>query len=617
MTSIWISTLRINRSSTSLRHRTRFTGSDFQSLSFRINQGSRFNHSSRIHNRSETPESRKWIYIGLGTTCSLAFTSLIVMKNESRSNLKEQDEKGLEDPLDQLRADVLLSRIDHLSSKSTSELLRSYLTFLMCEIPALVDYGPKVLESYMTACEAIPLIGPLGWWVAATIMRQTFFAHYTGGETAEACLPVLQSLHHQAVGTLMNYSAEAPRPSSAHPLQAGVSQPHIDANLAAVSVASQFESSSTQSPIGSAPIRPTTVAIKLSGLVSDPYVFERASSYLSDHQISPYQPTGELFPTSSKSNDDGRPSLSKEDRRTMESLLTELRGICRQAKESNVIVMIDAEYSWFQPAIDRLATFLASEFNRFDESQNSNQTTWPTVYNTFQALLRSTPDRIQEAIEWADSNGFSIGIKLVRGAYLVAESHHWPSDQIPVWSEKSQTDECFDRILSSLTHRLSNEIKQSNLTSKDRKLKTRIGLMIAGHNVESAIKVLKQLRDQEGLGSNLMENGVHKLALNDALRGRMMFAQLYGMADQFTHALSEILISPNPIHQDYNLPPFVQKCLPFGSLSETIPYLARRAQENKSVLHGSGNGEVGRATLERRVVGEELRRRFLKVFGLV
>lgn len=52
--------------------------------------------------------------------------------------------------------------------------------------------------------------------------------------------------------------------------------------------------------------------------------------------------------------------------------------------------------------------------------------------------------------------------------------------------------------------------------------------MIAGHNVESAIKVLKQLRDQEGLAHNLVQDGSNKLALNDALRGRIMFAQLYG-----------------------------------------------------------------------------------------
>lgn len=144
----------------------------------------------------------------------------------------------------------------------------------------------------------------------------------------------------------MNYSAEAPKLAPVSTVVSGVSQQHIDANLAAVAAAAQFGSSSNQYPVGSAPIRPTTVAIKLSGLVSDPYVFERASSYLSDQNISPYQPTGELFPTASNSN--GTLTLSKDDRSTMESLLTELRGICRQAKESNVIVMIDAEYSWFQ-----------------------------------------------------------------------------------------------------------------------------------------------------------------------------------------------------------------------------------------------------------------------------
>lgn len=610
MTSIWISTLKVNRPCTALRHRTRYIACDPRLLRFKNPQGYRSNHSGRINSQSDIPKSRKWTYIGLGTTSCLGLTTLMVMGNTSKLDSEDQDKKRLEDPLNQLQADHLIARTAHLSARSTAELLRSYFTFFMCEIPALVDYGPKALESYMAACEAIPIIGHLGWLIAATIMRQTFFAHYTGGETAEACWPVLQSLHSQGVGTLMNYSAEAPKLAPGSPVVSGVSQHHIDANLAAVAAATQFGRSSNQYPAGSAPIRPTTVAIKLSGLVSDPYVFERASSYLTDQHISPYKPTGELFPASSTSN--GTSTLSKDDRSTMESLLTELRGICREAKENNVIVMIDAEYSWFQPAIDRLATFLAAEFNRSDGSKQSNQTTWPTVYNTFQALLRSTPDRIQEAIKLADSHGYSIGIKLVRGAYLVAETNHWETSKIPVWSNKSQTDDCFDQIVSSLTSRLSKEIKESK-----KKPETRIGLMIAGHNADSAIKVLTQLRDQEGLAHNLVENGSNKLAMNDALRGRLMFAQLYGMADQLTSALSEILVSPNQTNQAIDLQPFVQKCLPFGSISETIPYLARRAQENKSVLQGSGNGEVGRATLERRVVGQELRRRVLKVFGLV
>jgi hypothetical protein len=50
-------------------------------------------------------------------------------------------------------------------------------------------------------------------------------------------------------------------------------------------------------------------------------------------------------------------------------------------------------------------------------------------------------------------------------------------------------------------------------------------MMIAGHNPISAAKVLKQLRDQEGLARNVDGQSIR---LSDSLRGRLMFAQLYG-----------------------------------------------------------------------------------------
>lgn len=47
----------------------------------------------------------------------------------------------------------------------------------------------------------------------------------------------------------------------------------------------------------------------------------------------------------------------------------------------------------------------------------------------------------------------------------------------------------------------------------------------------------------------------------------------------------------------------VYKSIPYGSLEEVIPYLIRRAQENRSVLRG--------ARRERELLSQELRRRLL------
>jgi len=65
--------------------------------------------------------------------------------------------------------------------------------------------------------------------------------------------------------------------------------------------------------------------------------------------------------------------------------------------------------------------------------------------------------------------------------------------------------------------------------------------------------------------------------------------QLYGMTD----ALSDSIVERTRCSS-----PFLLKYIPYGALAEVMPYLSRRAIENKSVLGG------GAAAEERRRAGE-------------
>jgi len=67
--------------------------------------------------------------------------------------------------------------------------------------------------------------------------------------------------------------------------------------------------------------------------------------------------------------------------------------------------------------------------------------------------------------------------------------------------------------------------------------------------------------------------------LNDLAAERVSLAQLYGMSDTLTDRLACSVEARAP---------FVLKYIPYGALSEVMPYLSRRAIENKSVL-GSGH----------------------------
>ncbi|MFT4683354.1 MAG: proline dehydrogenase, partial [Yoonia sp.] len=69
---------------------------------------------------------------------------------------------------------------------------------------------------------------------------------------------------------------------------------------------------------------------------------------------------------------------------------------------------------------------------------------------------------------------------------------------------------------------------------------------------------------------------------------RIYFAQLFGMSDHISFNLS---------HAGFN----VAKYVPYGPISEVIPYLIRRANENTSV-----KGQTGR---ELSLIMKELTRR--------
>lgn len=92
---------------------------------------------------------------------------------ESQSKTLSEYLVNSDDPLEALSPEILAARTSHLVNRPTAELLRSYITFLLCEIPALVSYGPAFLESYKSACESIPVIGPLGWMIAESVRRNS------------------------------------------------------------------------------------------------------------------------------------------------------------------------------------------------------------------------------------------------------------------------------------------------------------------------------------------------------------------------------------------------------------------------------------------------------------
>lgn len=122
------------------------------------------------------------------------------------------------------------------------------------------------------------------------------------------------------------------------------------------------------------------------------------------------------------------------------------------------------------------------------------------------------------------------------------------------------TNRSYSRCLELMLRRVSNHGPKYHL-------------MVASHNEESVRQATKRMWE-----------------LGIPLDGPVCFGQLLGMCDHVSLALGQA---------GY----MVYKSIPYGCLEEVIPYLIRRAQENRSVLQG--------ARREQALLSQELWRRLL------
>jgi proline dehydrogenase len=220
-------------------------------------------------------------------------------------------------------------------------------------------------------------------------------------------------------------------------------------------------------------------------------------------------------------------------------------ALCSMAHRTGTPLFIDAEDSWIQHAIDGLAEEMMDKYNR----QGC------VVYTTVQMYRHDRLAYLRRLHAKAKAGGYSIGVKLVRGAYMEKERKRAAElgYRDPIQPDKQSSDRDFDLAVAFCVDHLEN-----------------IAICCGSHNEESSLKLAK-----------LMES--RGLARNDK---RVYFAQLYGMSDHISFNLADA---------GYN----VAKYVPYGPIREVMPYLIRRAQENTSVKGQTGR-ELSLITAERK-----------------
>ena len=377
--------------------------------------------------------------------------------------------------------------------KSKGDLNRAYWLFKVVSSPAMVRFGKWATNV------ALRLKLPI-----KAIIKKTIFRQFCGGESIQESLKASKKLASRNVKTILDYSIEGK-----------TKEEDFDKTVQEIIGTIREGESNKNIPFA---------VFKVTGIC--------------------------LHDILEKSND-GIENLSTEEKKDYDKLKERVSIICLEAYNRNVPIFIDAEESWIQNTIDRLAYEMSVKFNQKTA----------IVYNTVQLYRHDRLAFLKSEIARADKENFKLGVKLVRGAYMEkerarAEEHRYPS---PIQPNKDTADKDFNASLKVVIERID-----------------RVSFCAGTHNEESSMLLVKLLK----------EYGV------DSSDPRAYFAQLLGMSDHISFNLA-----------DNDL--MVAKYVPYGPIKEVLPYLIRRADENTSVA-----GQTGR---ELSLIMKERKRRKTKL----
>lgn len=334
---------------------------------------------------------------------------------------------------------------------------------------------------------------------ARSIVKATLFKQFVGGNSLLNSVPSIEKLAEHQIATILDYGVEATE-----------SEDDFNATFRENLRAIEFASSNANVPV---------VSTKLSGLASNA-LLEKIQT---------------------------KASLTEKEAQQWLTIQKIVEAICYSAHEKKVAIFIDAEESWIQDPIDEMVMKMMQLFNK-DRC---------IVYNTYQMYRHDRLEMLKSHAQKAREEGWILGAKIVRGAYMEkerarAKSLNYPS---PIHKDKASTDDSYNQALLFLVDHYK-EIASCNAT----------------HNTQSCI---------------LMANRIDELGA-DRNHPHLNFSQLYGMSDTITYNLAAC---------GYN----VAKYVPYGKVEQVIPYLIRRAEENTAVT-----GEMSR---ELELFHQELNRR--------
>lgn len=246
---------------------------------------------------------------------------------------------------------------------------------------------------------------------------------------------------------------------------------------------------------------------------------------------------------------------------------------CDAAAAKGVCLLPGAEEEMTNIGLEKWTTALQKQYNTKEYGR-------ALVYTTYQCYLRDIPARIATHLEKASREGYIAGVKLVRGAYLNSEAPGTCFDT------KEGTDACYDACAATvLRQQWTPSIAPTNPSAPF----PAVNIVLATHNL-ATIQAAKAIR------------AAQMLVTDPANLPRLTYAQLQGMADE----ISQSLVQDPTMKADEQAK--VVKLLAWGTMTECLNFLIRRAAENKEASFRTDD--------TRKAMGAELWRRLRGVIGL-
>ena len=379
------------------------------------------------------------------------------------------------------------------ASKSNFELLRAKWLFSLIQKKSLVKFGTKLLKTSLDL--GLPV---------RVLIKNSVFDHFCGGETLEDCQKTLEKLQKHQVACILDYGVEGEK-----------SEEGFQNATKEIMRSAKWPMEHQQRPF---------VVFKFTA-IADSSLLEKISA-------------------GTKLSDTEQDAWSK--------VLSRVDLITNVTSDKKLKLMIDAEETWIQEAIDQEALKMMRQWNKDT----------PLVYATLQMYRQDSLSRLHEWHQLSQKHGFKLGIKLVRGAYMDkerirAKERKYPS---PIHLDKVATDHAFNEALNYC-------LKNSDT----------IGLCIGSHNEDSNL-----------LAANYVLKNKKKIDFDN-----VWFSQLLGMSDHITFNLAKMGLQ-------------AAKYVPYGPVEAVVPYLIRRAEENTSVAGESGRElELLRSEIHRRKILSE------------